>query len=225
MDSGPVQTGEGGGCVATDDPGPECTDCNGNPVSPICENGVFQCPAYGCPAQGCDGTTPTCGLDCSGNPVNAYCENDVWQCQTFECPDAGCADSTPISCPVSPGGCVPFWTPECIENAWTCVETTPDCPDASMDDASDDASDDAPSPPPFACGTVGCDPTTTYCQVTTGGPVLEDGGGNGYFYCPPLPSSCTPGAAATCACVQTDDGIGCGCVESGGEVTVTCVIQ
>jgi hypothetical protein len=68
---------------------------------------------------------------------------------------------------------------------------------------------------------VGCDPETSYCQITTGGAVV-DGGGFG-AQCIPLPTTCSAGEA-TCACVQSLQGIGCACVEQHGDVTVTCEI-
>jgi hypothetical protein len=161
-------------------PGPACTGCDGNPVSPECVDGTWQCPIFGCPAE-------------------------------F---DAGCGGSFYPSCPVTIG-CGPVWTAECVGNQWTCEEQPSECgPDASVDVFV------PPVEPVFACGNAGCDPTTSYCQVVTGGPVLTDGGSGG-FSCIPLPSSCTAGAA-TCACVQAVQGIGCGCVEAVGDVTVTC---
>jgi hypothetical protein len=187
-----------GGCVDSTDPVPACTDCEGRLIAPVCVAGGWQCPEFGCPAQ--------------------------------------CGGSEPISCPVSPGPCSPTWTVQCLDNTWTCVEQVPVCdqldasddapysPDADYPDASVDGGPDAPPPPPpFSCGNLGCDPTSSYCQITTGGPVNDDGGATS-FYCISLPTSCVPGGAPSCACIQADQGIGCGCVEAGGEVTVTCEI-
>jgi hypothetical protein len=201
-DGGPGP-GPDGGCDYTDpSPGPECTDCYGNPVAPFCIGGTWQCPEYGCP---------------------------------IELPDAGCENSPPVPCPSGPiGECAPYWTQQCNGNQWTCVEQFPDCDVVSpppIFDATpppDDAGpppDDATTPPGlFSCGNLGCDPATSYCQITTGGTVGSEDAGSTDFYCIPLPSSCASDTPASCACVQAVQGIGCGCVQAQGEVTVTCLI-
>jgi hypothetical protein len=199
-DAGPDAAPEAdGGCGDVTSPGPECTDCSGNPIGPVCVDGVWQCPLFGCPA--------------------------------------GCGGSAYVTCPSSPGPCSPTWAAQCVNNAWTCVEEFPGCDPTDASPIEPDAEyfpdggppDDAPfadvtSPPePFSCGNLGCDPASSYCQISTGGPVSEDGGNTG-FYCIPLPTSCPAGGQASCACIQADQGIGCGCVEAAGDVTVTCEI-
>ena len=152
-------------------------------------------------------------VDCSGNPVPAECVNGSLECPRYGCPielpDAGC-NGFPIACPA-------FCSSACIKDAWTCscevFDAAPE-PDAFVPDGGPE--------PLFACGDQGCYAATTYCQVTTGGPVVADAATG--FSCIPLPSTCSAGAAS-CACIQAVQGIGCGCVESGGEVTVTCEIQ
>jgi hypothetical protein len=192
---GPGPTPEDGGVDANNgcssQPEPVCRDCEGNPVAPTCENGEYGCPLYGCPIP---------------PPPE---------------PDGGC--NYPYSCPA-------FCSAICQNDQWSCAcpiwDASPDAPFFPDSDPVDvwvpqpDAGPDGEAPF-FACGNQGCETATSYCQVTTGGPVV-DAGPTG-FECIALPSTC-PVGGATCACVQAVQGIGCGCVESGGEVTITCEI-
>ena len=71
---------------------------------------------------------------------------------------------------------------------------------------------------PFACGSLTCDGTKEYCQVSEGGAVKPDGGGNVSYACQPIPASCA--ADVTCSCIQNQVHAQ-QCSESGGDVTVT----
>jgi hypothetical protein len=184
------------------DAGPDASTCDGIPEP--------QCP-------GCDGTT-----------LAAECANGVWGCPSIGCPiqDAGCSGEPVPPCPAPTGPCGPYYEVECVANQWTCVDVGGVCIDDGgtdapiiIDDAGTDAPiiiDDAGPPPAFACGNLGCEPSSSYCEVTTGGPV--DAGSA--FACPLLPTACN-GGPATCACLGLI-GQGCGCVEQHGDVTLTC---
>jgi hypothetical protein len=153
--------------------------------------------------------------DCFGNPVPPECVGGSLQCPLYGCPvelpDAGCT-SYPPTCPV---GCDSV----CDSNQWACTCEGPP-PDASVDVFVPPPPFDAQTDPLVACGSLECYSATTYCQVTTGGPADAATG----FECIPLPATCSAGAAS-CACIQAVQGIGCSCVQSGDLVTITCEIQ
>ncbi|HEY2518112.1 MAG TPA: hypothetical protein VGI39_44890 [Polyangiaceae bacterium] len=70
----------------------------------------------------------------------------------------------------------------------------------------------------FACGSLTCDGTSEYCQVSEGGVVKPDGGANVSYACQAIPASCTNDV--TCSCIQAQVHAQ-QCSESGGDVTVT----
>jgi hypothetical protein len=86
-------------------------------------------------------------------------------------------------------------------------------------DSAEDAPVDAPGfdgPLPFACGPKTCLPSQ-YCTVSHGLVSLDGGVYTGY-QCTALPSKCYP--TPSCSCVST---VGpCSCVDSAGDITVTC---
>ncbi len=224
---GGIHSDPDGGCATNTDPGPECTGCNGEPVSPVCQDGQWQCPLFGCPVEldggSCnDEPEPAC-TDCFGNPVAPSCEEGQWLCPVYGCPievDASGCGLAPPPCPAPPQGCTV--SAECYDGQWSCGTM---CLDAGPDVVLPPPYDAGPPPPPpFACGTVGCDPTWSYCQITTGGPRARGRCGGSSFQCIPFPTTCSYGQPITCDCIQKAQGIGCGCVAAGGEVTVTCEI-
>lgn len=231
---GTSQVGPRGGGGGGDDAGPDagcpsgvptvaCYGCNGGEVAIECVNGAWSCPPTDCPAQGCTGPEPTC-TGCSGETVSPQCVGETWECPVYGCPvefDGGCGNPPPDICTTLPPCAGGYWEPLCNGNgSWTC---NPVCPINDGGPIIDDAGPPDVTPRPiFACVSIGCDPEGSYCQITTGGPVVPDAGGVG-AQCIPLPSTCAPGAA-TCACVQAVQGIGCSCVEQHGDVTITCEI-
>ena len=230
----PPDGGSDGTCTSLPPSAPCVATCDGHDEGYTCIRGNWVCVPQSCPVPPppptCSGVEPNC-YDCNGQLVSALCEGSTWQCPVYGCPiepvDAGCGDAPPKPCegPVPCPGVT--WTPVCNGVTWTCEEFG-ECIDGGPD-ASPDAGPDAqpqpdanpPPQPPFACVDVGCNPETTYCQITTGGAVV-DGGGFG-AQCIPLPTTCSAGEA-TCACVQALQGIGCSCIEQHGDVTVTCEI-
>ena len=122
-------------------PQPACYDCNGAPVSPLCNGGDFwQCPAYGCPIEidaGCGEPPPApCegAVPCTGETWALTCDGSGhWTCalegECQDVPDSGPPDTGP--------------------------------PDAGPPDAT------PPPLAPFACVNVGCDPETSYEYLST----------------------------------------------------------
>jgi len=179
---------------------------------------------------GCSTTSPPidCETPCGGGAVEAQCVDGAWQCPEFNgiacpAPDDGGVDA----CSESVGACAGvtpctgmYETPVCENGIWSC-EWTGVCEDGGEPDAPtpiDDAGESF-----FACGDQACDPSVSYCQITTGGPVNPDGGSSSGYWCEPLPTSCAPGAA-TCACLQAfgDVTSWCSCIGQDGDVIVTC---
>jgi len=187
---------DGGGCGAQ--PGFACSEpCGGGYTEPECVDGTWQCPEYG-------------GVDCieDGGPG----------------PDA-CSSYPPFACAQKTGctGVSLSSQPECENGNWTCVSTG-ECDDAEAPDAWPPPYDDG-GPSLFACGDQACDPTQSYCQILTGGPVNPDGGPSSGYACISLPGSCTPGAAASCDCVQAWEGVStCSCIAENGDVIMTCYV-
>jgi hypothetical protein len=218
----------GGGGGSGSDGGPDagcpnsapsilCYGCNGSTVDLVCIDGAWECPGPApCPSPPpCSGPEPSC-TGCNGESIGPQCVGDIWQCPVLGCPielDAGCGTPPPDLCTTIPPCDGGSWELLCTGSSWTCSAVCP---------ASDAGPPDANPQPFFSCVDIGCDPQTSYCQLTTGGPVIDDGGGFG-AQCIPLPSTCASGAA-TCACVQATQGVGCSCVEQHGDVTVTCEV-
>jgi len=129
--------------------------------------------------------------------------------------DAGaCSGPAPdIACSIGCSG--EYGPPECIDGDWQCPPVPP-CPPPPPDAGFDAGT--------FACGSLSCDPTKTYCQISEGGAALPDGGAKVSVACIPIPATCDDSNTATCACVQALQGVGgCPCKEGAkGQVTVTC---
>jgi hypothetical protein len=190
---------------------PPGLDCPVHP-QPVPDAGVDAQPTCESTAPG-----PVC-TGCNGEPISGECFDGVWSCPELGCPieiDAGCSGGPVPACPAPSGSCGPYYQLECVSNQWTCVDVGGACFDAGPDSPIEIY--DASPQPPFACGNLGCDPSTSYCQITTGGPVDA---GNTTFACDLLPSACGSGPA-TCACIGLI-GQGCACVEQHGDVTLTC---
>jgi hypothetical protein len=180
----------------------------------------------GSPDGGCVyGDVPgvACEAPCGGGQVDPQCIDGIWQCPEYaggiDCPpppeDAGvdACSYTVGACPGDPP-CIGFYpTPVCENGNWSC-QWSGVCEDGGVPDATTTL---------FACGDLACDPTLSYCQITTGGPVNEDGGTSSGYWCEPLPTSCAQGQA-TCDCVQAFGGVSnaCSCIGQNGDVIVTC---
>jgi hypothetical protein len=175
---------------------------------------------------GCIGSPPGCGYGTcdTSDPLSAICFNGHWQCPELgfpDCPaaDAGedaCSSEPPIACAGSSGCPGVYATPSCTGGQWSCVVTTPECPE--------DAGVDAAPPPPasFACGDLACDTSTSYCQIDTGGAAQPDGGVESSYACNPLPTFCGSGASLTCDCGVPWLPTACGCITNNGVMIVTC---
>jgi hypothetical protein len=174
-----------------------CIDPCGQPVAISCIDGNWQCPQYG------DGYGYDCPIEDAGTDA---CSTD---------PPIACAQSNECSwsVPVCSGG---QWTcqwngnGECVLDAWVPP------PDSGP-----------PPPPDYNCGSIPCDPSTSFCQITAGGPVLEDGGSPTGFACLSLPACDAP---ATCACLFSTGTVPatCGCTGGAGQgeplVIATCAV-
>jgi len=182
-------------------------------------------------AGGCGNEVPpiACSAACGQGEVPPQCIDGVWQCAEYgiDCSEDAGVDACSYTVGACGGGELcpgVYQEPVCYGGAWSCqwdgvCEEEAGPPDAWVPPPFD------AGPPLFACGALACDPSSSYCQITTGGPVGEDGGSNAYFSCIPLPPSCASGGDTSCACVQAFQGAGgCGCVTENGDVVVTCVV-
>ncbi len=179
---------------------------------------------------GCSNDIPTiaCQLPCGGGTTGLECVNGTWECPSYDgvdCPPPP-DDGGPDACSYTVGACSGispcegvYETPVCYDGTWSC-EWNGVCEDGGAPDAPYEFDGGQAL---FACGDQACDPTTSYCQITTGGPVNEDGGPSSGYWCEPLPSSCA-NTAATCDCVLAFEGVSssCSCIGHGGDVILTC---
>jgi hypothetical protein len=186
---------------------------------------------------GCSDNVDVACIDPCGDPVPPTCVSGYWQCPDYgpgpvSCPiqieDAGpdaCSPYPPIACP-QPVQCPGIWSQAVCDNGeWSC-QYFGQCEEDVWVPTPFDAEpppppiDAQPAPPYFSCGDTACDPTATYCQIMTGGPIVDDGGPlPPPFACAPLPPTCA--GEATCDCVSVP--VSCDCVAQSGDVIVTCV--
>jgi hypothetical protein len=181
-------------------------------------------------------------IGCGTSGVDLVCVGGNWECPSVDCPEPGpgpgpgpvppppspvdggpdaCASGSPFAC-TSPVGCIGAYLPTCSNGQWACVWDGEACGlEAGAPEAGPPGDADPPPPSKFSCGNTACDPTTSYCQITTGGAV-DDAGSS--LVCAPLPTACT--GAASCACIQAGQELSpipCDCIEQGGDVVITCV--
>jgi hypothetical protein len=181
----------------------------------------------GCGSSIFNGTSTSCTDPC-GNPIPPTCFGGEWQCPDDSDPgEISC--SPPEDAGPEGGGCTGIFVcdqiPPCPE-VWyeqVCVNDSWACQPVGTCGVED--SGPPPPPPDFSCGNLACDPSTSYCQITTGGAILEDGGTPTGFSCLPLPSTCS-GIAASCECVESGQELApaCDCVSESGDVIVTCAV-
>jgi len=109
---------------------------------------------------------------------------------------------------------------DCTSDGWQCPPAPP-CADAGGPPPPEDGGNGEAVP----CGpSLLCDPTTSYCQVASGGIAPPDGGSDTSYSCLPFPADCGP--TPSCACLQSN-GNACTCTEvvsspGPNEVQVTC---
>jgi hypothetical protein len=130
----------------------------------------------------------------------------------------GCPQPAPaLSCATCTGGTT---GPECENGTWQCPPL-PGC-GVVLDagtlrlDAGGDAQSDAGDGGDASSACLGCDLSTSYCEISYG-PPQSDGGSAVTDSCLALPA-CDTGVS--CDCVSY--GPFCTCTDDGGDITVTC---
>lgn len=158
----------------------------------------------GCGFAGCGGGTV--GTECSpASPCGAglFCDY----------PDDKCGQGSPGTCELEPTACTEEDDPTCGCDGAIHVN-----PCFANGDGTDVANTGGCAPPQgsVACGAHFCDPSTTYCRISTS----DVGGTPDSFGCLPLPASC--GAAPDCACLANEPCASLCDVGADGGLSLTC---